>query len=235
MAKQQYGFPSSSLRKHDCSAVSFLEDVVAQIDVRSQLSEEESEFLRTALSLLVQWRNRILAECKVLKMSATQQLRSTKQIDKTIQAVLYKSHGKSIPSTAQSDPEDESTGEAEDIEEDGVPTMFSGTRLAKVKVNRESSVAQGKSLLSPVQAVCHYCRGKHFLINCESFRNTLSSQRLEFVKEKDLCINCYDASHRVGNCPHDPRCVRCSQKHHTKLHAGLVRLHEVGQKDTQAK
>ena len=63
---------------------------------------------------------------------------------------------------------------------------------------------------------CFYCDGPHVLRNCTGFKELSNDRRMEFVREKQMCFNCFGVTHSSAECKH-AGCKRCGQKHHELL------------------
>lgn len=66
--------------------------------------------------------------------------------------------------------------------------------------------------------ICTYCSGDHRLFKCNQFLNLAVKKRFNFVKAKNLCINCFSSAHLVNSCKSTNKCRKCSRHHHTFLH-----------------
>jgi len=64
---------------------------------------------------------------------------------------------------------------------------------------------------------CVLCRRNHPLYRCKQFRKASSQQRLNLIKQNQLCFNCLDNSHRTSQCKVEWRCKFCSRKHNSLL------------------
>jgi len=64
---------------------------------------------------------------------------------------------------------------------------------------------------------CVLCRGNHPLYRCKQFRKASSQQRLNLIKQNQLCFNCLGNSHRTSQCKVEWRCKFCSRKHNSLL------------------
>ncbi|XP_053374153.1 uncharacterized protein LOC123529978 [Mercenaria mercenaria] len=61
---------------------------------------------------------------------------------------------------------------------------------------------------------CVYCKGEHSSTNCVKIKDR--EQRLNIVKEKQLCFNCL-RTHKVSECRSKFNCMICSRRHHTSI------------------
>jgi hypothetical protein len=66
--------------------------------------------------------------------------------------------------------------------------------------------------------VCPKCKGPHRLYMCELFKNLDVKTRQVFVKDNNLCFNCFLDNHGVANCRSPSRCRTCNRKHNSLLH-----------------
>ncbi|KAJ8969795.1 hypothetical protein NQ317_004059 [Molorchus minor] len=84
--------------------------------------------------------------------------------------------------------------------------------------NRNKSFVTNNS--SPFNyKICLFChKGAHLLKDCQSFKTSQFDIKFKFIKEKNLCLNCFSSKHRVNNCPSKFTCLKCKLKHHTYLH-----------------
>ena len=64
---------------------------------------------------------------------------------------------------------------------------------------------------------CVLCRGNHPLYRCKQFRKASSQQRLNLIKQNQLCFNCLGNSHRTSQCKVEWSCKFCSRKHNSLL------------------
>ncbi|XP_031331852.1 uncharacterized protein LOC116162377 [Photinus pyralis] len=67
------------------------------------------------------------------------------------------------------------------------------------------------------QQGCAYCKQQHKLGDCNKFKELSPANRLGFVKERQLCVNCMN--HNCNSkCRSFRRCATCQYPHHTILH-----------------
>lgn len=85
-----------------------------------------------------------------------------------------------------------------------------------VKENIQQFVSTGSECLI-IPPRCFFCSEKHFLYRCEQFKSLPDKARLEVVRDKELCHNCFNDKHCTNQCPKPARCLRCLGKHHTDL------------------
>jgi hypothetical protein len=86
------------------------------------------------------------------------------------------------------------------------------------KNNNSSGVSKPtKYAYVATQGSCVLCRGNHPLYRCKQFRIASSQQRLNLLKQNELCFNCLGNSHRTSQCKVEWRCKFCSRKHNSLL------------------
>lgn len=66
------------------------------------------------------------------------------------------------------------------------------------------------------QSKCISCGEAHSLYKCAKFLKLTLAKRKQFVKDKNLCINCLRAGHMCKDCP-SKECFRCNTKHNSLL------------------
>lgn len=67
------------------------------------------------------------------------------------------------------------------------------------------------------QQNCSFCKLEHVIQHCSKFRELSTSDRFNFIKEKQLCLNCMGHDFR-DRCHSQFRCQQCGARHHTLLH-----------------
>lgn len=67
-----------------------------------------------------------------------------------------------------------------------------------------------------VYKLCIMCNERHALYSCQQFLNLSLKDRLKFIHDKHLCINCMRSGHNVDTCVFGP-CRKCDQKHNSLL------------------
>ncbi len=71
---------------------------------------------------------------------------------------------------------------------------------------------------SKVISLCLCCAKHHVLEYCLQFKRKKHREKMEFLKEKELCFGCLSAGHMSRNCGKRLTCRICSQHHPTVLH-----------------
>ncbi|XP_038131095.1 uncharacterized protein LOC119776626 [Cyprinodon tularosa] len=91
-------------------------------------------------------------------------------------------------------------------------------KAAAVQENKSTRTKQ------PSHLRCLKCSEHHFLNQCPSFRSLTVPERLSFVKEKNLCQNCFMMGHSAQICTRNWVCnvPGCGQKHNKWLHPNLT-------------
>ena len=71
---------------------------------------------------------------------------------------------------------------------------------------------------------CPKCNDLHYLNQCSAFRSLSVKDRLKFVQEQRLCVNCFQPGHRGKDCPHSWACnvEGCGLKHNRWLHLPMT-------------
>jgi hypothetical protein len=84
--------------------------------------------------------------------------------------------------------------------------------------NNSSGVSrQTKHAYVATHSSCVLCTGSHPLHRCKQFKKASSQQRLNLVKQNQLCFNCLGNSHRTAQCQVEWSCRFCSRKHNSLL------------------
>ncbi|KAL0822355.1 hypothetical protein ABMA28_004450 [Loxostege sticticalis] len=66
---------------------------------------------------------------------------------------------------------------------------------------------------------CNFCKdNSHPMYRCEHFNKLTSTERLRFINENKLCLNCLFSGHKESDCKSKHNCHVCSQRHHTSIH-----------------
>ncbi|GFU34850.1 hypothetical protein NPIL_307931, partial [Nephila pilipes] len=66
-------------------------------------------------------------------------------------------------------------------------------------------------------ALCLLCKNVHALYKCESFLNLTPEKRYAFVRNNNLCLDCFSL-HKVAYYRYKLTCIICKSKHHLLLH-----------------
>ncbi|GFT86016.1 uncharacterized protein NPIL_238451 [Nephila pilipes] len=66
-------------------------------------------------------------------------------------------------------------------------------------------------------ALCLLCKNVHALYKCESFLNLTPEKSYAFIRNNNLCLNCFGL-HKVAYCRSKFTCITCKSKHHSLLH-----------------
>ena len=66
---------------------------------------------------------------------------------------------------------------------------------------------------------CKLCPNQqHTIRNCPKFLRMKVEDRFNFVKKRNLCLNCFSSSHDGKNCSSKYSCFTCHKRHNTLLH-----------------
>lgn len=68
------------------------------------------------------------------------------------------------------------------------------------------------------KSACIICSHTHALYRCHVFLSKSPKERLNFVKQHNLCTNCLQSPHAIRNCKSSSRCRVCNYPYHTLLH-----------------
>lgn len=65
---------------------------------------------------------------------------------------------------------------------------------------------------------CSLCNSSHYLRSCTSFLNMGVNERLKYVQQHKVCVNCLAPGHQIRACRSRMNCTKCNLRHHTLLH-----------------
>lgn len=65
---------------------------------------------------------------------------------------------------------------------------------------------------------CVFCAKGHLLENCKNFTSMKHKDKIQWLKEKQLCFACLSTGHMSRVCEQRLKCKACSQTHPTVLH-----------------
>ncbi|XP_028407542.1 uncharacterized protein LOC114530160 [Dendronephthya gigantea] len=65
---------------------------------------------------------------------------------------------------------------------------------------------------------CTLCAKNHVLENCQKFQEMKLSERMDFIRKKELCFGCLRVGHVSRRCLTRKKCDVCQLKHPTLLH-----------------
>ncbi|XP_036347521.1 uncharacterized protein LOC118756892 [Rhagoletis pomonella] len=72
---------------------------------------------------------------------------------------------------------------------------------------------------SVTKFTCIMCQSnEHKLRSCSRFLKMTPSERIEFMKNNNSCLNCLKSGHTVSRCTCSFNCSKCHSRHHTLLH-----------------
>ena len=83
---------------------------------------------------------------------------------------------------------------------------------------------------------CPFCTLEHYASSCPKYREATPKQRLNVIKNHNLCLNCLGKDHMKSSCTSKNRCFKhgCSALHHTTLHEALNQPHARSQPDQES-
>nr|CAI5866999.1 unnamed protein product [Callosobruchus analis] len=64
---------------------------------------------------------------------------------------------------------------------------------------------------------CNYCKQGHSIYSCKAFSKLKAEDRVDFVRQSNLCKVCLLGGHTSRNCKHGP-CRKCRKFHNSLLH-----------------
>lgn len=73
----------------------------------------------------------------------------------------------------------------------------------------------------PQTQSCVFCKENHLIYGCKNFLAKTPSERLKWVKETKMCINCLKVGHFIRDCTSQSRCKNCNSNHHSLLHINV--------------
>lgn len=86
-----------------------------------------------------------------------------------------------------------------------------------IKAKGLSTVASEKSDTYK-EKFCGFCKGSHWLQECQEFEKSPLETKVELLKKRGLCFNCFRPRHSAKECRMPPSCRECKGKHHTWIH-----------------
>lgn len=93
------------------------------------------------------------------------------------------------------------------------PSRVSSKALVTSESLPKSNVANNASSLS-----CLLCNESHMLYQCFKFIAMSPTDRMNLIKEKSLCRNCFSPLHHTKVCKSPRRCKKCNGTHNTLIH-----------------
>lgn len=99
------------------------------------------------------------------------------------------------------------------------------TSTPKAPFKKPMTKANTKALLSQVpNTKCEICEKEHRTYQCPRLINATYEKRLELIRSKNLCENCF-YPHETEKCASRYTCRACNNRHHTLLHPLQKSLH----------
>lgn len=84
------------------------------------------------------------------------------------------------------------------------------------KVQQNAKQIKRQTLLHS-NKICEFCKNNHLIYYCKKFLNLNIQERMNTIKELNLCINCLKKGHRAGTCTFF-KCKTCGKAHNILLH-----------------
>lgn len=84
-------------------------------------------------------------------------------------------------------------------------------RASSVNNNQPNAVRHVRAALQ-----CGICGQEHGVSKCSTFKSMATQERIDAIRSKRLCFNCFDQSHVSRNC-NAGVCRNCGKKHHSLL------------------
>ena len=83
---------------------------------------------------------------------------------------------------------------------------------------KQHAPSEPKEKRSKDEKVCPYCRGNHYLPNCEQFQAKDHEEKTSYIREAKRCFGCLRTGHFSHACPDRHKCRTCHRSHPTVLH-----------------
>ena len=68
------------------------------------------------------------------------------------------------------------------------------------------------------KTVCQFCKEQHRLADCSSFAAQSMEEKVDFIRNGNLCFGCLKPGHRSKDCRNRSTCSTCEKRHPTILH-----------------
>lgn len=104
------------------------------------------------------------------------------------------------------------------------PSRVIPSAPSSLRYNRPYAASDPKFTRQNLPRGCYLCNESHLLYHCKAFQDLRVPDRVLFVKDRKLCMNCFSPNHDTQNCPSTRSCTYCSQKHHSFVHHEGVNL-----------
>ena len=83
---------------------------------------------------------------------------------------------------------------------------------------KQHAPSEPKEKRSNDEKVCPYCKGNHYLPNCEQFQAKDHEEKTSYIREAKRCFGCLRTGHFSHACPDRHKCRTCHRSHPTVLH-----------------
>ena len=99
------------------------------------------------------------------------------------------------------------------------PTKKKKSKARTLTVNtKQHALSESKEKRSNDEKVCPYCKGNHYLPNCEQFQAKDQEEKTSYIREAKRCFGCLRTGHFPHACPDRHKCRTCHRSHPTVLH-----------------
>ncbi|XP_075150744.1 uncharacterized protein LOC142224849 [Haematobia irritans] len=95
---------------------------------------------------------------------------------------------------------------------------ISDMRKPSHSVFNKSQTFHTKTESTKTSLKCKKCNGDHNLRYCDKFKSMTVKERVKFVYNNKMCVNCLSPNHFKSKCQSKVACFQCNKKHHTLLH-----------------
>ena len=94
------------------------------------------------------------------------------------------------------------------------PNQEEKNKAHTLTVNTKHTPSEPKEKRSNDEKVCPYCKGNHYLPNCEQFQAKDHEEKTSYIR----CFGCLRSGHFSHACPDRHKCHTCHRSHPTVLH-----------------
>jgi len=103
--------------------------------------------------------------------------------------------------------------------EDMKPSTSNRSNAKSQPVSRKLNFFEAKVVTKPKN--CDLCsKESHPVRLCQRFLRMSVDARTNYIKNKQLCLNCFARGHQLRECTSTHSCFTCRARHHTLLHKG---------------
>ena len=99
------------------------------------------------------------------------------------------------------------------------PNKEEKNKASTLTVNtKQHASSEPKEKKSKDEKVCPYCKGNHYLPNCEQFQAKDHEEKTSYIREAKRCFGCLRTGHFSHACPDRHKCRTRHRSHPTVLH-----------------